>query len=185
MVSNVKEFVSEQQLLLARQARKLGRAPAKVVRGAAARSAKRVKALQESLRTVTHSGVKLTNVSHAALLDLMALQLEVVTSALSQAAAQLERVAQSDNVADLVRGQADELRAARARVVDDVKRAVSIVRDAGRGVRDVATETYAQVARPARAKPRKAKSTQVRKAKRAVRKTSARAKAKTRRTRAR
>ena len=137
-----------------------------------------MKALQEPLRTVTHSGVKLTNVSHAALLDLMALQLEVVTAALSDAAAQLERVAQSDNVSDLVRGQADELRATRARVVDDVKRAVSIVRDAGRGVRDVATETYAKVARPA-----KAKSTRARKAKRAVRKSTGRAKAKTRRAR--
>jgi hypothetical protein len=179
MVSKVREFVSEQQQLLARQARKLGKAPGKVVRGAAARSAKRVKALQEPLRTVTHSGVKLTNVSHAALLDLMALQLEVVTSALSDAAAQLERVAQSNNVSDLVRGQADELRATRARVVDDVKRAVSIVRDAGRGVRDVATETYTKVARPA-----KAKSTRARNAKRAVRKSTARAKAKTRRARA-
>ncbi len=185
MVSKVKQFVSEQRQLLARQARKLGQAPGKVVRGAAARSAKRIKALQEPLRTVTHSGVKLTNVSHAALLDLMALQLEVVTSALSDAAAQLERVAQSDNVSDLVRGQADELRATRTRVVDDVRRAVSIVRDAGRGVRDVATETYTQVARPAQAKARKAKTTRARKAKRVVRKTTARAKAKTRRARAR
>ena len=32
MVSKVKEFVSEQQQLLARQARKLGKAPGKVVR---------------------------------------------------------------------------------------------------------------------------------------------------------
>jgi hypothetical protein len=181
MVSKVKEFVSEQQQLLAQQARKLGKAPGKVVRSAAARSAKSVKALQEPLRTVTHSGVKLTNLSHAALLDLMALQLEVVTAALSDAAAQLERVAQSDNVSDLVRGQADELRATRARVVDDVKRAVSIVRDAGRGVRDVATETYAKVARPATAR---AKPTRARKAKRAVRKSTARPKAKARRARA-
>ena len=108
MVSKVKEFVSEQQQVLSRQARKLGRAPGKVVRNAAARSAKRIKALQEPVRVVTHSGVKLTNVSHEALLGLMALQLEVVTSALSNAASQLERVAQSDNVMDLVRGQADE-----------------------------------------------------------------------------
>ncbi len=68
----------------------------------------------------------------------MALQLEVVTSASSNAAAQLERVAQSDNVMDLVRGQADDLRATRDRVVKDVKRAVSIVKDAGLGARDVA-----------------------------------------------
>ena len=45
--------------------------------GAAAASAKRVRALQEPVRVVTHSGVRLTNVSHEALLNLMALQLDV------------------------------------------------------------------------------------------------------------
>jgi hypothetical protein len=181
MVNKVKEFVSEQQQLLSRQARKLGRAPGKVVRDAAARSAKGIKALQEPVRVVTHSGVKLTNVSHEALLGLMALQLEVVTSALSDAASQLERVAQSENVMDLVRGQADELRATRDRVVTDVKRAVSIVKDAGVGARDVATETYTKVVKRGPAARPAAKPTRARKAKRAVRKTKAKARAKTRR----
>jgi hypothetical protein len=178
MVSKVKEFVNEQQQVLSRQARKLGKAPGKVVRKAAARSAERIKALQEPVRVVTHSGVKLTNVSHEALLGLMALQLEVVTSALSDAASQLERVAQADNVMDLVRGQADELRATRDRVVTDVKRAVSIVKDAGVGAREVATETYAKVVKRGPAVRHAAKSTRARKAKRAVRKTKARAKSK-------
>ena len=181
MVSKVKEFVNEQKQVLSSQARRLGRAPGKVVRSAAARSAKRIKALQEPVRVVTHSGVKLTNVSHEALLGLMALQLEVVTSALSNAAAQLERVAQSDNVMDLVRGQADDLRATRDRVVTDVKRAVSIVKDAGIGARDVATETYAKVVKRGPAARPAAKKTRARKAKRAVRKTKAKARAKTRR----
>jgi hypothetical protein len=181
MVSKVKEFVNEQKQVLSSQARRLGRAPGKVVRNAAARSAKRIKALQEPVRVVTHSGVKLTNVSHEALLGLMALQLEVVTSALSNAAAQLERVAQSDNVMDLVRGQADELRATRERVVKDVKRAVSIVKDAGIGARDVATETYTKVVKRGPAARPAAKSTRARKAKRAVRKTKAKVRAKTKR----
>ena len=176
MVNKVKEFVDEQQQILAEQAEKLRRAPGKVVRSAAGKSAKRIKALQEPVRVVAHSGVRLTNVSHAALLDLMALQLDVVTSALSDAAAQLERVAQSESVVDLVRGQADELRATRDRVVNDVNRAVSIVTDAGRGVRDVATEAYAKVSQPARA-PR-GKTTRARKAKRAARKTTTRARKK-------
>ena len=167
MASKVKEFVNEQAQVLAEQATRLRRAPGKAVRGAAAKSAKSIRALQDPVRVVTHSGVKLTNVSHEAVLSLMALQLEVVTSALSDAAAQLERVAQSDNVTDLVRGQADELRAVRERVVSDVNRAVSIVRNAGRGARAVATETYAKVARPAKAAKAKAKAktTRARKAK--------------------
>ena len=178
MASKVKEFVNEQAQVLAEQAGRLRRAPGKAVRGAAAASAKRVRALQEPVRVVTHSGVRLTNVSHEALLNLMALQLDVVTSALSEAAAQLERVAQSDNVKDLVSGQADELRAVRARVVSDVGRAVSIVRDAGRGARAVATETYAKVARPAKAAATKTTKT----TKRAVRKSAVKAKARTKKT---
>ena len=175
MASKVKEFVNEQAQVLAEQAARLRRAPGKAVRGAAARSAKGIRALQDPVRVVTHSGVKLTNVSHEAVLSLMALQLEVVTSALSDAAAQLERVAQSDNVTDLVRGQADELRAVRERVVSDVNRAVSIVRDAGRGARKVAAETYTKVARPAKAT--KAKTTRARKAKRSGRTSKVKAKA--------
>ena len=178
MASKVKAFVNEQAQVLAERATRLRRAPGKAVRGVAAKSAKGIRALQDPVRVVTHSGVKLTNVSHEAVLSLMALQLEVVTSALSDAAAQLERVAQSDNVTDLVRGQADELRAVRERVVSDVNRAVSIVRNAGRGARKVATETYAKVARPATVA--KAKTTRARKAKRSGRaskvKTKARAK---------
>jgi len=180
MASKVKQFVNEQAQVLAEQATRLRRAPGKVVRGAAAKSAKGIRALQAPVRVVTHSGVKLTNVSHEAVLSLMALQLEVVTSALSDAAAQLERVAQSENVKDLVSGQADELRAVRARVVNDVNRAVSIVRNAGRGARAVATETYTKVARPAKAKAAKAKTTRARKAKRTVRKSKVKVKAKAR-----
>jgi len=167
MVSQVKKFMNDETQLLAEQARMLRKAPGKAVRGAAAKSAKRIRALQEPVRVVTHSGVKLTNVSHEAVLSLIALQLDVVTSALSDAAAQLERVAQSDNVKDLVSGQAGELRAVRERVVSDVNRAVAIVRKAGRGARNVATETYAKVARPtkrAAAKPA-AKKRALRKAK--------------------
>jgi hypothetical protein len=171
MASKVKAFVSEQAQVLAEQASRLRRAPGNAVRGAAAASAKRVRALQEPARVVTHSGVRLTNVSHEALLSLMALQLDVVTSALSEAATQLERVAQSDNVKDLVSGQADELRAVRERVVSDVGRAVSIVREAGRGAREVATETYTKVTRPGTAKTAKAK--------RAVRKPAVKAKVRT------
>jgi hypothetical protein len=158
MASKVKQFVSEQAQVLEGQANKLRRAPGNVVRGAAAASAKRVRALQDPLRAVTHSGVRLTNVSHEALLSLMALQLDVVTSALSDAATQLERLAESDNVTDLVRGQADELRAVRERIVGDVGRAVSIVRDAGRGAREVANETYTKVARAKTKTTKKAKT---------------------------
>jgi len=167
--------MQDESEIFTEQARLLRRAPGKAVRGAAARSAKRIKALQEPVRVITHSGVRLTNVSHEAVLGLMALQLEVVTSALSDAAAQLERLAESDNLRDLVTGQVGELRATRERVADEMKRAVAIVKHAGRGMRAVATETYTKVTRPAKA----ARTKTTRKVKRAVRKTTVKAKART------
>ena len=173
MVSQIKKFMNDENQIFTEQARLLRKAPGKAVRGAAARSAKRIKALQEPVRVITHSGVKLTNVSHEAVLGLMALQLEVVTSALSDAAAQLERVAQSDNLRDLVSGQADELRATRERVLDEINRAVAIVKHAGRGVRNVANETYTKVSRPAKA----AKVKTTRTVKRAARTSTVKAKA--------
>ena len=142
------------------------------IRQFAKNSAQGIRALREPVRVVTHSGVKLTSVSHEALLGLLALQLDVVTSALSDAAAQLDRVAQADNVKDLVSGQAEELRAIRERVVKDVNRAVAIAKDTGRSVRDVAAETVTKVRRPA-SQP---------KAKRAVRKAKAKTKARAKKT---
>jgi hypothetical protein len=65
------------------------------------------------------------------------------------------------------------LRATRERVVDEMKRAVAIVKHAGRGVRSVATETYSKVTRPAKA----AKAKTTRTVKRAVRKSTVKAKA--------
>ena len=179
MASKVKQFVDEQRQILVEQAERLRTAPGQTLRRAAARSAQRVRSLQDPVRVVTHSSVKLTNLSHAALLDLMALQLEVVTSALSNAATQLERVSTSDNVLDVVRGQADELRATGERVVKDMGRAVAIVSDAGRGARNVATATYSKVVKPA--KPRTTKGPGRKPAaKRAARKGKAKAKAKVR-----
>jgi hypothetical protein len=182
MASKVKQFVDEQRQILAEQAERLRTAPGQTLRRAAAQSAQRVRSLQDPVRVVTHSGVKLTNLSHAALLDLMALQLEVVTSALSNAAAQLERVSTSDNVMDVVRGQAGELRATRERIVKDMGRAVAIVSDAGRGARNVATATYSKVVKPAQPRATKGPGRKPA-AKRAVRKakTKVRAKSKTRR----
>jgi hypothetical protein len=178
MVSQVKKFMNDENQIFTEQARLLRRAPGKAVRGAAAKSAKRIRALQEPVRVVTHSGVKLTNVSHEAVLSLMALQLDVVTSALSDAAAQLERVAQSDNVRDLVSGQAGELRAVRERVVSDVNRAVAIVRNVVFFDGTATAEIYTKVARPTKAaKAAKAKTTRARKVKRTVRKSKVKAKA--------
>jgi hypothetical protein len=100
---------------------------------------------------------------------------------LSNAAAQLERAAQTESVMDLARDQADVLRATRERIVEDLNKAVAIFKDAGGNVRGVATQAYGGLAReakrqkPAATRRKPATKKAVRKVKRTARKTAVRA----------
>jgi phasin family protein len=178
MISKVKDFVTEQSQALAEQAQKLGRQPVEAAREGAVKSAERIKALKDPVRALARSGVKLTAISQSTAQSLIELQADMVTSALTDAAAQLERAANTVSVRDLVRDQADVLKATRERIVSDITQAVTIFKDAGGDVRKVATHTYATVTGKGEAKPaaKKAKTAARKKAKRPARKAPARAK---------
>jgi phasin family protein len=169
MINKMKEFVTEQTQALAEQAQKLGKEPVEAAREAAVKSAESIKSLKDPIRALARSGVKLTAISQGTAQSLIELQAEIVTTALTEAAGQLERAARANNVLDLVRDQTDVLRATRERIVSDITQAVTIFKDAGGDVRKVATHTYASVTGQDEAKPRK-------KAKRPARKAPARAK---------
>jgi phasin family protein len=175
MVNKIKDFVNEQREILAEQAGKLRTDPVKAARAASLKSAERIKALKDPIRAVSRSGVKLTAISQNTAERLIQLQEQLVTSALTDAAAQLERAARADNVVALVRDQADVLRATRERIVSDITEAVTILKDAGGDVRKVATHTYESVTGKAEAAAPKATVAR-RKVKRAVRKAPARKK---------
>lgn len=175
MASKIKEFVNEQRQILAEQADRLRTEPVKAARAATAKSAARIKALNPRIRAVSRSGVKLTAISQATAERLIQLQEQLVTSALTDAATQLERAARADDVRALVKDQAAVLRATRERIVSDISEAVSILKDAGGDVRKVASHTYESVTGKATPTTAKAKATR-RKAKRAVRKAPARKK---------
>jgi phasin family protein len=178
MKSKVKEFLSEKSQALAEQARAMREAPAAAARDAATRSAERIKSLRSPVRVVARSGVKLTAISQGMLQGLIELQEQIVTSALDDAASQLQSAANTDSGMDIVRNQADVLRSTRERIIADMNRAVGIVTEAGRGARDVATETYSKVRKPAGAEPAKIKRA-TRKAKATVRSRAAKAGTKT------
>ena len=182
MVSKARKLMKEQTEFVGEQARVFRQAPGVLVRRAAAKSAQGIKALQRPARVVTRSGVRLTNLSQETLQSLLELQLEVVTSVLTNAAAQLERVARARGVRDLAGGQAQELRAARERIAVDIRRVIEILRRAGKGVRTVAADAYEDVVKPpqielepvSRAQPRRKAKRTVRKAKRKVTRTASR-----------
>ena len=181
MINKIKDFVAEQSQAMAEQAQKLRKEPVQVARDAAVKSAERIKSLKDPIRTLSRSGVKLTAISQGTAQSLIELQAQIVTSALTEAAEQLERAARADNVMNLVRDQADVLRATRERIVTDISQAGAIFKDAGGDVRKVATQTYAKVAGQAEEEPVVVKARRtVRQAKRTVRTTTAKAR-KTRR----
>ena len=72
------------------------------------------------------------------------------------------------------RDQVEVVRATRDRIVSDMTQAVAIFKHAGGDVRKVATETYTKVSRRTGRAPHAAKTTRGRKAKRAVRRSTAR-----------
>lgn len=175
MVARINEFASEQRQALAVQVQKFREQPIESMREVAMTSADGIKSLKAPVRAFAHSGVKLTAVSQNAMRDLIELESEVVTSALTAAALRLERAVEAENVVYLVLEQAEMLGATRDRIVDEMTRAVEIFKVAGREVRKVGTHLYGQVFEPAEEVPLKTASTRARKAKRPVRKSTARA----------
>jgi phasin family protein len=175
MFTQVQDFMTEQKNALAEQAQKFREDPLESARGAATGSAAGLKSLKDPVRAIARSGVKLTAISQNALQGLIELQSEIVTSALTDAANRLERAARADNVIDLMQEQAEALRATRDRMVDEAARAFRIFKDAGRDVGKVATQTYAKVVETTDEETPVAKTAPVRKARRAARKTTVRA----------
>jgi phasin family protein len=169
MINKIRDFMTEQGQALADQAQKLRKEPLEAAREATLKSAAQLKSLNDPIRTLARSGVKLTAISQGTAQSLIELQAQLVTTALTEAAEQLERTARTQNVKDLVRDQADVLRATRDRIVQDITQTVAIFKEAGSDVGKVASETYAKVSTKAKAKSRPAKAKSARKAPKAKR----------------
>jgi phasin family protein len=170
MVGKARKLMNEQVEFAGEQVRVFRQAPGTLVRRAAQKSAAGVKALQGPVSAVTRSGVRLTALTQHAMESLLELQLELVTSALTNAVEQLERVSRAGSLRALAGDQAGELKAARGRIANDVRRVVAILKRAGKGVRAVATDTYAEVVKGPRAEPAADRPVRKRKVKRVLRK---------------
>lgn len=174
MIEQIQDFVSERKSAITDQVQKFRKESVETVRDAVAGSADNIKALKSPVRTIARSGVKVTSVSQTAFASLIELQSDIVTSTLTDVALRLERAARADNIVDLVRDQFELAQATRGRVVEDAQRAVEIFKVAGRDLKGVATHAYERFLETAEEKAPVAKTAK-RKAKRAVRKTTTRA----------
>jgi hypothetical protein len=135
----INEFIEEQRKGLAELFDTLSKSQVAAARNAARQSAARIKELNGRVRALARSGVRLTAVSQNAAQGLIELHAEIVNTALSEAAAQIERLAYTESVRDLARMQTEVLQAARQRIVDDIARAVTILKDAAGEARSAVT----------------------------------------------
>jgi phasin family protein len=157
MHAGINEFLEEQTQGLKEMVENLRKSRVEAARKAALESASRIKALNSRVRELARSGVQLASISQGAAERLIELQSEIVTTALSEAAEQLQRIADTGSVRELARGQAEVLQAARQRIVEDIARAVKILKGAAGDARKVATRTKT-AARPKRAATRRPKT---------------------------
>lgn len=170
----INEFIEEQRKGLAELFENLSKSRVAAARNAARQSAARIKELNGRVRALARSGVRLTAVSQNAAQGLIELHAEIVNTALTEAAAQIERLAYTESVRDLARLQAEVLQAARQRIVGDIARAMTILKDAAGDAR-MAVAPAAPAARKAPARKPPARKAEVK----ARTKTVAKARAKT------
>lgn len=176
MNSELNEFLAQQKKGLVQLAADLRKARVAAARKAAHESAARIKSLNVRVRTLARSGVRLSVVSHGAVQNLIELQGDIVSSALNEAAEKIQQMAYTESVRDLAHLQAEVLQSARQRIVDDIARAVVILKEAAGDARKVATRaTTAEVAAAKKTVRRKVKQAK-RKVARSKTKTTARTK---------
>lgn len=174
MNAHVNESRSERRRDLAEVMLRFRDEPVETLREVAANSADSIKSLKAPVRAFAHSGVKLATISQNTLQNLIELESDVITSAMTAAAMRLERAAKAEGVADLILDQADMLGATRNRIVDHATRAVGIFKVTRRDLRGVARHAYEVAVKATEEKAPEVKRAR-RKVKRAVRKTAARA----------
>jgi hypothetical protein len=182
MHTAMSEFVAEQMQGLTEMVTELRKSRVAAARKAAVESAARIKSLNKRVRSLAKSGLRVTAASQGAVQSLIELQEDIVTSALNDAAAQMERLAYTESVRDLARVQAEILLAARQRIVDDIARAVTVLKGAAGDVRNAAKR--AEAAKPVKARAKAKAKTRVKASAKvkARKKTATRAKRKATRT---
>ena len=141
MISHIQEFVIDKAQALNDQVTRIRQGSVKSARVAVQGSAESLKGLKNPVRLVARSGVRLSTVSQTAVQELIELQSEALTAAITEFAQRLERAARAASVSELVRDQVEMLPATRARMAGDAGRVLQIVTSTGREIRDLATET--------------------------------------------
>lgn len=188
MSINLSELITEQGKGLVDLMKNLRQSQVKAAREAARSSATRIKSLNQRVRALARSGLRVNEVSHGAAQNLIELQADIVTSALTDAATQIERLSYTETARDFARLQGEVMQSTRQRIVDDLARAVTALKGAAGEVRKAVAQrdtakppkTGKEVRRNAKAPARAKAKAKVRTRPKAKAKVKAKAKAKSR-----
>jgi phasin family protein len=148
MFNQVQDFVTEQMQAFAGRAQQFGADPLTAVREGAAYSADTLETVKQPVRLAARSSVQLSSLMQKTTQQLIELQSDMMTSSLTEIAQTLERAAEATDYAALVSAQAEAARKSAERLANDATRAMEIFLAAGRGVQQVAAETFEKAAKP-------------------------------------
>lgn len=151
MFNQVQDFVTEQMQAFAGRAQQFGADPLTALREGAAYSADSLEAVKQPVRLAARSSVQLSSLVQKTTQELIELQSDMLTSALTEIADSLERAAEASDYAALVSAQAEAARKSAERVANDVTRAMEIFASAGRGMQQVTAETFEKATKPVEA----------------------------------
>lgn len=167
MLTQMQDFFAEQLEAFKGQVPTFDGEPLAAMRQGVTYSVEGLKSLERPVRIAARSSVKLSSVSQQAMQELIELQTDMVTSALTEMAAGLERVADAKDAVTFFDVQADAARARADRLVAGANRAMAIFTNAGHGVQQVIAEAYEQAQPVAKSVPDETPSAKPRASRRA------------------
>ncbi len=167
----VNQIQAAREQLQAR-ARNYRHAAVSAARGSVLGAAERVATAKQPVRTLAAAGQKLSNVSNRYFEQLLGQQAHTLEGVIEAGVERLKRAAKAENLGEFIAQQRDLGTASRERLSQDLKATWKIATDTGNELRELASETYAELihgvktrrAPAARAKRTTRKTTRARKA---------------------
>ena len=149
------------------QARTYGATAVDAARKSALRAANRVDAVKRPVRVLTDAGLRLSSLSGRYVERILGRQAGLIEAVIDDGAQRLKAAADADNLRSFIDEQREMVGASRQRLGKELRAAWGITKASGRDLRDLATETYAEVVhgrKVAAHKPRAKRSTKATKA---------------------
>jgi phasin family protein len=147
------------------QARAYGATALDAARQSALRAANRVDAVKRPVRVLADASLRLSSLSGRYVERILGRQAELIDAVIDDGARRLKAAADADSLGSFIEEQREMTGTSRQRLGKELRAAWGITKASGRELRDLATETYAEVVhgrKVAARKPRAKRSAKAR-----------------------